>query len=643
MIKIMDTSKTLNALVNDRTNGLGQINPINAFVTEELNGVYEAELSVPSTDKHFNDLAVGGILKIPVSESNEQLFRINAITKPMDSICLVECSHITYDLNKVAVQPFTATGSVAAVNGMVSNIIGSYPFTMTTNINNTQSKFTLDIPRSFRECLGGYEGSLLDVFRGEYEYDNLTVKMLAHRGRDNGVRIAYGKNLTSFTQDEQMDNVFTSVLGYAIVDNVSYVGSVYHKVQATYPKVKIVDFSTEYETGTIPTTADLTAKAQAYALANSIEVPKINMEVSFVPLDKTEEYKNIAPLERVSLGDTVHIYFEKLGVEGTARVIRTEWNVLTGRYESVELGEAKANLNTLINESVQQVKTESTQSQGYLEDQMDQMASLIINGLGLHRTLVATEGGGYRMYLHNKSTLTDSDTQYIFTAEGFLVSTDYGQTWNAGFDSQGNAILNSLATITLKALEINGGTITGSTIIFGNPNGTNIIAQPNQYNSGILFDGSGEIEFNSVGEFKIINELDDIMRAKIFTDMQYNSSTGGKQNGYRMYVYDQSMTASSDPWYTTAASISMLSRNQESSGGTDNNALNIEVLDGVNNKRRAGIYLFLNKNTNKSSMSITTFDTDGETKKADIQMHESGEIDIYSAVGVWINGTRVGG
>jgi phage minor structural protein len=509
MIKIMDTSKTLEALVNDRTNGLGQIQPINAFVTEELNGVYEAELSVASTDKHFNDLSVGGILKMPVNEAgNEQLFRINAITKPMNSICTLECSHISYDLNKVAVKPFTATGSVSAANGMVSNIIGSYPFTMTTNISNTTSKFTLDIPRSFRECLGGYEGSLLDVFRGEYEYDNLEVKMLAHRGSDNGVRISYGKNLTDFVQDEQMDNVFTSVLGYAVVDDVSYTGNVYHKVQSAYPKVMIVDFSADYETGTVPTVADLTAKARAYAEANDIEVPNVSMEISFVPLYQTEEYKNIAPLERVSLGDTVHVYFEKLGVEATARVIQTVWNVLANRYESVELGDAKANLNTIINEVTQQTKSDVAKDQGFLEGQLNQMASLIINGLGLHRTIVPVDGGGYRIYLHNKPTLAESDTQYIFTAEGFLVSTDYGQTWNAGFDAEGNAVLNSLATITLKALEINGSTINGTvingaTISFGTQNSKKVTAYGDS--QGIVFDGTGMIKFETLDEFRVTN------------------------------------------------------------------------------------------------------------------------------------------
>lgn len=500
MITIMDTSKTLDVLATDETNGLGQIHPISCIVTEELNGVYEAEISVPADDKHFSDLSVGGILRISVSETDEQLFRINAITKPMESVCNVECSHITYDLNKVAVRPFTATGAVAAKNGMLSNIIGTYPFTMTTDITNTTSKFTLDIPRSFRECLGGYEGSLLDVFRGEYEYDNLTVKMLARRGADNGVRISYGKNLTDFSQDENMDNVYTSVLGYAVVNEQTYTGNVYHKITATYPKVLIVDFTSDYETEATPTTAELTAKAQSYAESHHIEIPKVNMEISFVPLYQTEEYKDIAPLERVSLGDTVHVFFEKLGVEASARVIKTEWNALLNRYESIELGDAKANLNTVINEVAEQTRSDVADSQGFLTTQMNQMASLIINGLGLHKTLVPVDGGGYRIYLHNKETLSESDTQYIFTAEGFLVSTDYGQTWNAGFDSEGNAVLNSLATITLNALEINGSTIRGTNIYgtniyFGDLNGKYVRAtsfgRSGETNTGAGFVGNG--------------------------------------------------------------------------------------------------------------------------------------------------------
>lgn len=346
MIKILDNSKALNLLVNDTTNGQGHIETLQALVAQELNGIYEAELSVSASDKYFGLLNVGGLLSIPVNEKGDkQIFRIYYMSKVINQVVAIKAQHITYDLSKVPVKPFTATGAVNAKNGMLNNIMGDYPFTMTTDISNTTSTFKLDIPRSFRECLGGYEGSLLDVFRGEYEYDNLTVKMLARRGADNGVRIAYGKNLTDFKQEENIENVYTSVLGYAVVNETTYTGEVYHKVNATYPKVKIVDFSNKFAQDEIPTTAKLNTLAQSYADNNDIGKPNVNITVSFVPLYQTEEYKNIAPLERVNLGDTVRVYFENLGVEATSRVVKTVFNVNSGRYESVELGNAKANLN----------------------------------------------------------------------------------------------------------------------------------------------------------------------------------------------------------------------------------------------------------------------------------------------------------
>ena len=268
--------------------------------------------------------------------------------------------------------------------------------------------------------------------------------------------------------------------------------------------MKIVDFTSEYESDETPTAADLTLKAQTYAENNDIEIPHVNLSVAFVPLYQTEEYKNIAPLERVSLGDTVHVDFPKLGVTATARVIKTEWDSELKRYESVELGDAKANMNTIINEAVNEAKKSSQQDKTFIEDQLNEMASLIINGLGLHRTLVPVAGGGYRIYLHNKETLEDSDTQYVMSANGFLVSTDYGQTWNAGFDSEGNAVLNSLATITLKALEISGSSIRGSVITFGSTK--TMTMQTNSDSTGVLFEGDGNVDFESQGHFTVTNK-----------------------------------------------------------------------------------------------------------------------------------------
>lgn len=544
MIMLLDDTKSLSVLANENTNGLGRIQAIEPLITEELNGIYELQFDFLQTDRHFDDLKVGGLLKATVNEQqDEQIFRIYYVSKPINQVVNVKAQHISYDLNKVPVEPFTATGSVNVKNGMISHIMGNYPFTMETDIQNVSSVFKLDIPRSFRECLGGYEGSILDVFRCEYEWDNLTVRMLAHRGSDQGVRIAYGKNLTDFKQEENVEGVYTSVLGYAVVDEVTYVGNIFHKVAAENPKVKIVDFSQDYisEEGvpsSTPTVSELTEKAQSYAARNSIEVPRVNLTISFVPLYQTEEYKDIAPLERVSLGDTVHVFFDKLNVEASSRVIKTVWNVNLNRYDSIELGNTKASLNSVINDAVDEAKQDIVSSldadTGFIENQLNELGSLIINGLGLHKTVVELVTGGYRIYLHNKESLAESDVQYVMSANGLLVSTDYGQTWNAGFDAEGNAVLNSLATITLKALEI-----VGSTITFGDPDDLYITASPYSINGeavGISFDGSGYARFQPQEQF-IVNNLDE--NGNYYNRLLMSKSGSVNQSYLELINYDK--------------------------------------------------------------------------------------------------------
>lgn len=509
MIKILDDSKRLNVLVNDTTNGLGQFQPLTATVTEELNGIFEAEITLLATDKHFKDLKVDGLLDISVGENKRQMFRIYYISKPLNNVVTIKAQHITYDLNKVAVKPFTATGAVSTKNKMLSNIVsaGQYPFTMTTNITNTSSVFTLDVPKSFRECLGGWEGSILDVFRPEYEWDNLTVKMLAKRGSDNGVRIAYGKNLTDLNQEENIQNVYTSVLGFARVNDTTYVGSLYNKVTATYPRVLIVDFSSDFDYDATPTVAELTTKAREYATNNAIETPQVNLTISFVPLYQTEEYKNIAPLERVSLGDTVHVYFDKLGVEASSRVIKTVWNANLDRYDSVELGSTKANLNTVINQTIDSAVNQAIGDidMGAIESELVDMSKLVINGLGLYFTKQELSTGGYRYILHNKPQLADSDTQYYMSAGGIMVSNDYGQTWVTGYDPQtGTLATQALSTIILRALEIY-----GSFLRFGSEDTNYIDVAPYSNSSnvpqGVSFDGTGTIRMQPQGAFYVNN------------------------------------------------------------------------------------------------------------------------------------------
>ena len=596
-MKILDKTISLSVLAASNTNGLGHIQPLSCIVTEELNGGYEAEFQVLTTDKYFTLLENNGLVQIRVGDGSDQIFRIYSISKPINFVVTVKCQHITYDLSKVVVTPFTSTGAVNTKNQMLSHILGTYPFDMTTDISNTTSTFKLEIPRSFRECLGGYEGSLLDVFRGEYEYDNLTVKMLARRGADNGVRIAYGKNLTDFTQELNNQNVYDGIYGYAVVDEVTYQASgIYNKTGASEPKIKNYDFSGRYEPGDVPTAAELLTFATDYANSHDIEVPKVNIKVSFIPLWQTDEYKDILPLERVKLGDTVHIYFDELGVEASSRVIKTVWNALTEKYDEIELGDKKTNLNTVISEAVDEGVSGALDDLdvdvGWLDNKMENMVSLIANGMGLHITIDSIG----RIFLHNEEDLATSQYQYQITSAGFLMSDDYGQTWSSGWDISGNAVMNSLSTITLKALEIYGSYIEGSQILFGDHSDKYILAQV--YNDGsddvgVTFDGSGYVRFQPQEQFTVNNLTANGDMLNQFV-MSKNGASNQAYITLKNYDHVNHLLANSidmDERYTPSLLNRILLENSYTSTGTRylSNSFLMETSSQLSRDRRAHV------------------------------------------------------
>ena len=608
-MKILDNTKSLSTLVSDNSNGLGQIQPLTCVVTEELNGIYELDFTVNVNDKHYNDLKNSGLVKVTVGDGSEQIFRIYKIDEPINMISSVHCQHITYDLSKVVVKPFTATGAVNIKNQLVSNMLGSYPFSTWTDITNTTSTFTNDIPRYFRECLGGYEGSVLDVLRPEYEWDNLTVKLHARRGSDNGARISYGKNLIDYSQEQNNENVYDGVYGYAVVDEVTYkADSYFNKTGATYPRILNVDFSSDYESGQIPTPSELLQKATTYAQNNSIEVPSINIKIDFIPLWQTEEYKNILPLERVSLGDTVHVYFDKLNVEASSRVIKTEWNVLTNKYDSIELGDAKANLNTIINDSVSTAVDEAVSDLdidvGWLDTKAENMFKLIANGVGLH----ITKDSAGRIILHNDEDISRSKYQYMITAQGFMMSDDYGQegSWRSGWTTSGDAYMNSLSTITLRALDIYGATINGTVINFGDLADKYITAKAYNNTSdvpqGITFDGSGTVRFRPQTEF-LVQNIDANENVFNYFDMHHQSN----QNRVNLYNYKYDDTAKS------ANFISMIS-----------NAVNQVFTIGNKNKNVASNpnanQIHMGSFTNSTSMTLSNNNYNAELSSNSLEL-----------------------
>lgn len=341
------------------TNGIGTLaDAISCTVVEERNGSYELEMEYPLGGIQYDEIRNNRIiLAMPSDGQKAQPFRVFKITRPIGGVVKIYAVHLSYDLSGIPVAPFTANDCPSALNGLKSNSMIANPFEVWTDISGS-GKYKQNSPASFRSRLAGTDGSILDSFGkgAELEFDRLTVKVHQNRGRDNGVTIRYGKNLTDLKQQESIENVRTGVIAYwykeenntqdVIVGEIQYLEN-----HADYPKenIHVLDCSADFEKK--PDKQQLNTRAKQYIKANNIGVPKVSIDVSFIQLWQTEEYKNIVSLERVSLCDTVHVVFEKLGVNAVAKVIKTEFDVLNERYIKITLGEARSSFGEAIREA----------------------------------------------------------------------------------------------------------------------------------------------------------------------------------------------------------------------------------------------------------------------------------------------------
>jgi phage minor structural protein len=200
-------------------NGIGILSAcVSCEVTEEANGAFELAMTYPMDGIHFEKIGDKAIIKAKADQFRDpQLFRVYAISKPMSGIMTVLAEHISYDLSGIPVKPFSATSAAFALSGLKENAVVNCPFDFWTD-KETQANFKVSVPSSIRSRLGGVSGSIIDVYGGEYEFDNYTVKLHNNRGMNRGVSIRYGKNLTDIKQEENCSSVATGVYPYWYVE-----------------------------------------------------------------------------------------------------------------------------------------------------------------------------------------------------------------------------------------------------------------------------------------------------------------------------------------------------------------------------------------------------------------------------------------
>lgn len=323
------------------TNGIGRLaDIIKATVTENrTTGDYELELTYPMNGIWADKIAYNTAIMCPARDGEDpQIFDVHEVLDNSDGTIDVLARHVKHRLYGVPIKNFTATGIDSTIAALTTEALISSGFTYITVGMYSEAAYKLEKPSDVGHVLRGMEGSILDVYGGEYEYDNFRVRLRDHRGADNGVTVRYGKNLKRLSV-ETTGVAYTGVYAYWTkeVDNtlqlVRMTEPVYAVDDPWKPFIQTLDLSNEFENA--PTVAQLTAKARTY-LGNG--EPEVSYEVEYEPLYQMKEFGLLKDLERVTMGDTIRIIDPSMNVDVKARVYETEYDPVTERMKNVKVG-----------------------------------------------------------------------------------------------------------------------------------------------------------------------------------------------------------------------------------------------------------------------------------------------------------------
>ena len=380
------------------TYGLGELNVTKGTVTRERNGNYTLYAEIPVNDPMVSILEKEMKLKADAGlRTKNQTFEISRIVKDSSNIVKIYGQHISHKLEYMALRNATAFAGSAysALAIWKGALIGDLRFDVWSDIQ-TVGKGVFDISKmeNARQALGGVEGSILDIYGGEYEFDNMTVRLHKQLGRTAPTVLEYGRNILSAESDETIESSYTSVLPFATYtpdkpegdtsdsqpDPVivtlpeDYVDSKYKALYA-HRRIKVVDFSSEFKSDSknkdIPTPEKLRKLATDYMDKNAIGKPKINIKIEYADLARTLDYADRGWIEEVELCDIVPVYYPQIGLtDETLEITTITYDFVNERNESVEFGDIGTNVRATMQSGLAGKVDDIAKAQQAFEDSL---------------------------------------------------------------------------------------------------------------------------------------------------------------------------------------------------------------------------------------------------------------------------------
>ncbi|MFK4897393.1 phage tail spike protein [Lactococcus petauri] len=470
-------------ILHDKTNnnwnsqGIGPLSEaMNPKVLRERNGSYELTFSYPVKGLLFPELLLGRWIVADTGASSvakAQRFEIAEITKPINGVVEVFCEHYSYQMMRSAVKvgpKYEGVTAQGALNELAKLMIPRGDFTFFSDIA-TQSSIDFTDPSRFKnaqEVLGGVQGSILNNFHGEYVFNNNQVRLMASAGIERNLIIAYGKNLTDLSQEESIENTYTSVYGYAKAEEdggpvmvlpESYIDSEYVE-NYTQRRVQMVDFSQDK-----PQNVEaLRTLVKNYIKNNKVGIPKVNIKTSYTDLASSVVDDKLKLIEMLDLCDWVTVLFNELQINTSAQIIKTVWNVALDKFESLELGEARTNMSKAIRDE-QDDWGDIADKVDWLERAQKEASDIIKNPGKGHVVIYPSLADPQEILIMDTKDVNTAQNVWRWNAGGLgFSSTGYNGTYGLAMTNNGAIVADRMTTGVLRAIDIVGVTITGSSI-----------------------------------------------------------------------------------------------------------------------------------------------------------------------------------
>lgn len=437
------------------TLGIGVLSDFSTdpIITEVLKGEYILEFDYIKNGKYCEYLLEQNIIK-----ALGQPFRIVSVN-PSNSGYKVLAKHIYYDLKSNFLEDVAPTNKTAqeALKWILERTLFKNQFKVTGDcVELASSRYVRTTPY---DAFFSLDNSILSKYGGEPEFDNFNIILHQRRGRDSGVEIREGKNLSGIKICKDFSSIVTKICpvgSNGLLLPEKYVDSpLINKYYA--PKTEKIEFTDigVTEDVTEEEACELLRKSCQKLFDNGLDKPIISVSVDFIELSKTKEYLKYQNLETLELGDTLRVYVPSLNQDYDIRVIKIVKNALTGRITNLELGNEIPSLITYQTAKNNAIANNIKKShQSALSEARDDLTKFVNHPYNGH-LIISKETG--ELFILDTTDISTAKEIWKFGLGGWgFSSSGIDGPYESGLTKDGHFIADWITTGTMSAERIEG-------------------------------------------------------------------------------------------------------------------------------------------------------------------------------------------